>query len=75
MSYNNILSNLYFNTTFSYPFKDVHCMNMTYIRSPMSRTSYKILDLELWFESEFKEGEELVIRRVSENGKYEFGKG
>lgn len=70
----NILSNLYFNTCVYPSFKEVHGLHYNWCRSPLNRTYYRIIDLKLWFESDLKEGEIKVIKRVSENGKYDFSK-
>lgn len=56
------------------PFKEVHGLHYNWNRSPISRSLYKIVDLELWFKSDFEEGGELVVKRISENGKYNFSK-
>ena len=68
----NIMGNLYYNTVFYYPFKDVHGLHYSWNRNSISRTHHRIIDLKLWFESDFEEGEVLVVERVSGNGKYFF---
>lgn len=70
----NIMGNLYFNITALPPFKDVLGSHINWTRSPINRSYYRIYDLKLWFESDFELGEELVVKRISENGKYFFPK-
>ena len=72
--YHNILSSLYFNMAPYPPMKGVICEHRNCIRSSIDRSWYRITDLELWFESDFEFGEELITNRVSENGKYYFTK-
>ena len=67
-----VLGSLYYNTTCSYPFKDVHGLHMNWDISPLNRSVWRITDLDLFFTSDLNEGCELVIKRVSKNGKYEF---
>lgn len=75
MENNKIISNLYENMTYSYPFKDICCSHMNLIYSldnEIDRKIYKIVDLEKWFESNFSEGEILITKRINEKGKYKF---
>lgn len=68
------MSNLYFNISSVYPFKDTHGSHHNWNRSPINREYYRIYDLKLWFESDFELGEELIVKRISKNGKYFFPK-
>lgn len=70
----NVISSLYFNSASTHPFKDCLCSHKNWNRSPIDRQYYHIYDLKLWFESKCELGEELITKRVSENGKYEFCK-
>ena len=70
-----ILSNLYCYTCCSYPFKDVTRTHMSFDHidgEHITRKVYKIIDFKSWVESDFKESYVLVIKRTSENSKYEF---
>ena len=69
-----ILSSLYHNMCAYYPFKDLIYSHRNSNRMIMERTYYRVIDLELWFESDFEDGDEMVIIRVSEKGKYEFNR-
>lgn len=69
-----IISNLYYRTTYAYPFKGMVHAHLGYSYDKMNRTVYRITDLRLWFESDFRYGEELYVYRVSSKGKYNFHK-
>lgn len=69
-----VIHNLYCNTCVYPPFKTVHGLNYTYIRSPLIRKRYRVTDISLWFDTDFKFGAEEIIERVSKNGKYGFSK-
>lgn len=66
----NVLDSLYFNCAAT-PYMDTR---MSCIHNIMERRYWEIIDLELWFESDFNEGCKVVIDRVSRNGKYGFSK-
>lgn len=66
----NVLDSLYFNCAAT-PYMDDR---MSCIHSIMERRYWEIIDLELWFKSDFNEGCKAVIDRVSRNGKYGFSK-
>ena len=68
--YRNVMGNLYCNRCADYPFKDILYAHMNYHRSSIDRGWYKITDLKAYFESDGEEGEEYIIKRVSENGQY-----
>lgn len=67
-----IIKNLYYRR----PPSDVFSLHMGFANEHhyITREIHHIIDLKLWFESDFEEGEELVIRRISENAKYNFNK-
>ena len=68
-----ILDGLYYNTAPSYPMKGICSEHMSCFHNrTIDRQVYKIIDLELWFKSDFKEGEKLITKRISERSKYEF---
>lgn len=70
-----VISNLYYSVTNSYPFKDVHGSHVGFhhiYNNYISRSVWRITDLDLWFESDLKDGCELIVKRVSENGRYKF---
>ena len=68
----DILGNLYYHVGCVYPINRIIHMHLHHDYDKLNRKYYKINDLKLWFESDFKKGEELYIRRVSEKGKYLF---
>ena len=53
---------------------DEYGRKMSWARSKINRTFYHITDLELWFSSDFEEGCELDVHRVSSDAKYGFYK-
>lgn len=69
-----VFCNFYFNVGCYPSFKDFYGMhiNMSYDRYNIVRGIYHITDINKWFNSDFEEGGEYQIKRVSENGKYEF---
>lgn len=64
-----VLDSLDFRTPICDDFESRVCYTYNY---DMCREHYHIVDLELWFESDFEEGEELCVDRISKKGKYEF---
>ena len=68
----DIISNNYFHTTYSYPFKGMIHMHLHYNYDKLNRKFIKVTDLKLWFQTHFEEGEEVYIERISSNGKYKF---
>ena len=70
----DIIGNIYNHVCCVYPFKGMIHMHLHYNYDKLNRTFYKIIDLKLWFISNFNEGEELYVKRISENAKYDFKK-
>lgn len=68
----NILENFYYKTVGVYPIKGIIHKHLRYDYDKLNRKFYRINDLELWFKSNFEEGEELYLKRVSEKAKYDF---
>lgn len=66
-----VLSSLYFRIS---PMDDFDSHIRYEYEYHINRSFYHIIDIEKWFESDFKEGEEYVTRRISKNGKYEFNR-
>ena len=73
MKESRVLASLYFD---SCPYPSIfngYCEHMTPINySNLCRSIYHITDLDLFFESDFEDGCELEIKRVSEKAQYIF---
>lgn len=75
MKDSKVLSSLYYNTCV-YPklYNEVYNEHMTPINyNSLCRSIYHITDLDLFFESDFEDGCEEIIKRVSEKSQYNFG--
>ena len=69
-----VICHFYFNTGFMPCFKDYLSMHIhyKYDRYNMVRGMYHIIDLDLWFDTDFEEGSVYKPIRISEKSKYNF---
>jgi len=65
-----VLSSLYFNIS---PMDDFES-HMSCEYRKINRGYYHIIDIKKWFQSDFKEGEEFIVKRISEDGQYNFNR-